>query len=295
MVRPVAPVRASALGPAGPAYQSGPGYPGGGAPAGQASWAGSPPAGAPPLGAQGTRAGSGPARPPRRRNGLWIALVLLVIVGAGAGVAAVLLLRHSPAGTPVAHGSGTTTPSSSATGTATALPPDSLQIVDAINTKPGPLPSGWATVTHPASSGEKAGFSIAAPATWTQTTSGFQTYLRDPSANVNILVDLTPHTYPSDMLKEAQYIKSQSLARNRFPGYSELGLATTTIRGTRGSYWKFTWTDNGVQQEAIDLLFVLQTPAGAQSYALYMTAPASSWTQTRPIFDEAAETFATQT
>ena len=50
--------------------------------------------------------------------------------------------------------------------------------------------------------------------------------------------------------------------------------------------------DNGVEQEAIDLLFVLQTPAGAQSYALYMTAPASMWTQMRPMFDEMAETFA---
>ena len=97
------------------------------------------------------------------------------------------------------------------------------------------------------------------------------------------------------MLQEAQYIKSQSLARNRFPGYSQLGLAATTIRGTTGSYWKFTWMDNGVEQEAIDLLFVLQTPAGPQSYALYMTAPASRWTQLRPIFDEMAETFAAQT
>ena len=53
--------------------------------------------------------------------------------------------------------------------------------------------------------------------------------------------------------------------------------------------------DNGVSQEAIDLLFVLQTPAGAQSYALYMTAPASMWTQLRPTFDEMAETFAPPT
>ena len=154
-----------------------------------------------------------------------------------------------------------------------------------------PLPAGWAIVTHQATSGEVAGFTVAKPSTWTQSTAGFQTYLRDPSANANILIDLTPHTFPDDMLQEAQYIKSQSLARNRFPGYSQLGLAATTIRGTHGSYWKFTWMDNGVKQEAIDLLFVLQTPAGPQSYALYMTAPASMWTQLRPIFDEMAETF----
>jgi hypothetical protein len=43
------------------------------------------------------------------------------------------------------------------------------------------------------------------------------------------------------------------------------------------------------------MLMVLQTPAGTQSYALYMTAPASMWPQLRQTFDEAAETFATQT
>ena len=125
-------------------------------------------------------------------------------------------------------------------------------------------------------------------------TSGNQTYLRDPSATgVNILIDLTPHTYPADMLREARFIERQSLVENRFPGYTQVGggLAAVTIRGTPGSYWKFKWLENGVQQEAIDLLFVLHTSAGAQSYALYMTAPASMWNQMRPIFDEAAETF----
>ena len=150
-------------------------------------------------------------------------------------------------------------------------------------------------MTHQAATGEAAGFSIAAPATWTQSTTGHQTYLRDPSANVNILIDLTPHTFPGDMVKEAEYIRAESLAQDRFPGYRQIGLGAATIRGTRGSAWKFTWQDNGVSQEAIDMLMVLQTPAGAQSYALYMTAPTSMWPQLRQTFDEAAETFATQT
>ena len=142
--------------------------------------------------------------------------------------------------------------------------------------------------------GQHAGFTIGAPANWSQTTKGNQTYLLDPSANANILIDLTPHTYPNDMVQEARYIKSQSLTQNRFPGYSQIGggLAGIPIRGTSGAYWKFFWNDNGVQQEAIDLLFVLQTPAGTQSYALYMTAPASMWNQMRPVFDEQVETFA---
>ena len=164
------------------------------------------------------------------------------------------------------------------------------QIVDAINMTPqASLPAGWTTYTHQASNGETAGFKIAYPANWTPSTSGDQTYLRDPSANINILIDLTPHTYPNDMLAEAEYVRTQSLPR--FPGYVDMGLKAETIRGTPGAWWKFTWDDQGTTQEAIDLLFVLHTPAGAQSYALYMTAPASVWSQTRPIFDEEVETF----
>jgi hypothetical protein len=230
-----------------------------------------------------------PGTPRRRRPGLWwkIALVLLALLGAGAGAATIVLLRHGPASTPNGHG---TTPVSQQSSPSTAgLPPASLQLVTAINTPPGPLPAGWSTLTHQASNGETAGFKIAYPSNWTVSTSGYQTYLRDPSANVNILVDLTPHTYPHDMLAEAQYIKSQSLPR--FPGYAQIGLASTPIRRTSGSYWKFTWDDQGVSQEAIDMLFVLPTSGGPQSYALYFTAPASLFTAEHPFFDEAAETF----
>ena len=172
------------------------------------------------------------------------------------------------------------------------LPSANTQIVDAINMiRTGALPAGFTTYSQPASSNENAGFSLARPSNWTPSASGYQTYLRDPSANANILIDLTPHTYPNDMVQEAQYIKKNSL--NRFPGYAQLGLQATNIRGTSGAFWKFTWDDQGVQQEVIDLLFVLQTPAGSQSYALYMTAPAALWTPLRPVFDEMAETFAT--
>jgi serine/threonine protein kinase len=243
--------------------------------AGSAPWSG-------PAAPSGTR--PTPAR--RRRARLWLALVLLAVLGAGAGAATIVLMRHNTNNPPTGHG-GTSPPG----GSAGTLPPATLQIVDAVNERPGPLPAGWATVTHHATGTQNAGFTIAAPANWSQTTKGNQTYLIDPSANANILIDLTPHTFPADMVKEAQFIRNQSLARGRFPGYVGAGLAAETIRGTPGAWWKFTWNDQGVEQEAIDLLFVLQTPKGAQSYALYMTAPASMWSQMRPIFDEEVETF----
>ena len=213
--------------------------------------------------------------------------MVLAVVGAGAGAATIVLLRNGTTST--ANGQGTTAAhgGQSASTSAAALPPASLQLVNAINMQAGPLPAGWTTLTHQASNGETAGFKIAYPANWAESTTGHQTSLRNPSGSVSLIIDLTPHTYPNDMLAEAEYIRQQSLAQGHFPGYSPLGLARTPVRGTQGAYWKFTWQDNGVQQEVIDFVFVLN----GQSYALYYTAPASVWTPSHPTFDEEAETF----
>jgi serine/threonine protein kinase len=294
---PAAPWSGGAYPPGGAAA------PGAGAGAASPSGAGSRSGAASPSGAASASGGPGrsgaaappgswpdyqPGTPPRRRSGLWwkIGLVVLAVLGAAAGAATIVLLNN--------HTPGSPTNGSSSSANTTTLPPASTapQIVNAINAPSTALPSGWTTFTHQAAGGETAGFRIGYPAAWTPSTSGNQTYLRDPSANVNMLIDLTPHTYPNDMLREAQFIKSQSLDQNRFPGYTQLGLASTTVRGTRGAYWKFTWVNNGTSQEAIDLLFVLQTKAGPQSYALYMTAPTSAWNQWRPTFDAEVETFA---
>jgi serine/threonine protein kinase len=270
---------------------SGSGYP---EPAGYApaAWSGQPSQHAP-----GTSPWSGaeyePSRPRRSGFGWKAAVAALAIVGAAAGAGTVVLLHQGHSGSAQGQTTGTGSVSGSASGSSSAsLPPPTLQIINAIN-KPatGPLPSGFTMTSQPAASNETAGFTIAAPTNWQKSTSGYQTYLTDPTdSNTNILIDLTPHTYP-DMLREAQYIESQSIPR--FPGYHRVGMAATPVRGTTGSWWKFTWTKKGVQQEALDLLFVVHTSAGPQSYALYVTAPESKFDQMRPIFDEEVETFAT--
>jgi len=238
--------------------------------------------------------GTGYETPQRKRSGAgWkIAIAALAIIGAGAGAATVVLLHQNHSGSP----QGSTSATGSASGSSTATLPSAKnapQIVNAINVPAtGPLPNGFTTISQPAAANEAAGFSLAAPTSWQESTSGYQTYLRDPAEpNTNILIDLTPHTYPNDMLREAQYIEERSISG--FPGYHRLGLAAITIRNTPGAYWKFTWVKSGVEQQAIDLLFVLHTSAGPQSYALYMTAPANIFDQIRPIFDEEVETFAT--
>ena len=234
-----------------------------------------------------------PPRPRRSGFGWKAAVVALAIVGAAAGAGTVVLLHQGHSGSPQGQGQTTGTGTGSASGSSSAsLPPPTLQIIDAVNRPTtGSLPSGFTMTSQPAASNEKAGFTIAVPPNWQKSTSGHQTYLTDPTdSNTNVLVDLTPHTYP-DMLREAQYIEAQSIPR--FPGYHRVGMAATQVRGTTGAWWKFTWNKKGVQQEALDLLFVLNTSAGPQSYALYVTAPESKFDQMRPIFDEEAETFAT--
>ena len=214
--------------------------------------------------------------------------MVLAVIGVGAGVAAVLLLHHNNSA-----GSAAGTSTSTSAPTPGSSPP---QIVDAINQAPGPLPSGYATYSQPAAGTEKAGFSLAAPSAWSKYVNGFQTRLTDPSAaNIYLLVDLTPHTYMNDMLREATYIRDQSLSG--FPGYHQLGLARLRIRGQPGAYWKFTWNDHGIQQEVIDLLYVAPTSAGPQSYAMLMTSPASIWSQpqVKSVFDEEMRTFTPRT
>ena len=268
----------------GAAYQPQPGY-------GPTSWSGSasqqPPGTAPWVGA-----GHEPPRHQRSGAGWKIAVAALAIIGAGAGAATVVLLHQNHSGSP----QGRTSAPGSASGSSAATLPSAKnapQIVNAINMPAtGPLPSGFTTISQPAAANETAGFSLAAPTSWQESTSGYQTYLKDPAEpNTNILIDLTPHTYPNDMLREAQYIEQRSISG--FPGYHRVGLAAIPIRNTPGAFWKFTWVKSGVKQEAIDLLFVLHTSAGPQSYALYMTAPANIFDQIRPIFDEEVETFTT--
>ena len=263
----------------GAAYQPQPGYgpaPWSGSSSQQASWSGA-----------GPGAGPGYEPPPRRRSGLWwkAAIAALAIIGAGAGAATVVLLHQDHSGAP-SNGSSTSAPASTTPVGGSTLP--AAQLVTAINQPlTGPPPAGYRNLSKPASGSESAGFTINYPASWTVIQKGpYQTWLIDPGTNINMLVDLTPHTYPGNMLEEAQYIEGQSTPN--FPGYKRYNLQPLTIRNTPGAFWKFTWMKNGVEQEALDLLFVQDN----QSYALYATAPASMWQQMQATFDEELRSFA---
>ncbi|HET9972377.1 MAG TPA: protein kinase [Streptosporangiaceae bacterium] len=287
---------------------SGPAWSGSSAPQSPAPGSGYPapagygPAGNGPAGWPGQSSQPAPSTPPwsgaeyapsrRRRSGMgWKAAVAaLAIIGAGAGAATVVLLHHGNSGSPQNGSSSSAPPSTSSTrsggGTGSTLPP--VLLTAAINQPlTGPPPAGYKNLTEAATGKESVGFTINYPSDWTVAQKGaYQTWLYGPQSGVNMLVDLTPHTYPSDMVQEAQYIETQSIPH--FPGYQRIDLKALTIRGTPGSFWKFTWMDNGVKQEALDFLFIQDQ----QSYALYATAPASMWNQMQSVFDEEVRSFA---
>ena len=241
-------------------------------------------------------AGSAPqCRRAGARRGLWIALVLLAVLGAGAGAATILLLRHNTGHAVRAgqhrHGGRQ---SSGLDGRAPGRPrcrSSTRSTARRARSRPG----GPRSRTRlPA--GEAAGFS--------------RRRARHMDAVHHRLPDLpagpvgerehpasTSRRTPSrtTCCRKRSTSRASRWPRTASPGTASSGWPRRRSAARDGSYWKFTWQDNGVEQEAIDLLFVLQTPAGAQSYALYMTAPASMWTQMRPTFDEVAETFAPQT
>jgi eukaryotic-like serine/threonine-protein kinase len=253
-----------------------------------------PPAGSgsPPR-APATAAGPGGKRRPGLR---WIlALVALAIIGAGAGAATVMLIRHNDAGSSGATstGSGANPGTGIATGTAVGVP----AIVSAINSpSSGPFPSDFTSYSQTASiTGTAAGFSLQYPRSWQLTRpadDSYQTVITNRAGNAYVLLDLTKHTYPGNMLAEGTYIRNAEIKNH--PGYLQIGLARHAIEGAPGAFWQFTFVNqNGVRQEALDLLWVASTSAGQQSYAMYFTAPAGQWARLRPVFVDIARSFQT--
>jgi hypothetical protein len=64
------------------------------------------------------------------------------------------------------------------------------------------------------------------------------------------------------------------------------------VRGVHGAFWQFTWSLKGERVRTDDILFVLPTSAGKQSYAVYIRAPNDGWNSSYlPIFEKILPTF----
>jgi hypothetical protein len=218
-------------------------------------------------------------RPKRRIVLVLVAVLVAVAIGAGAAIA---LGHHTPAASAGTHGD----PAAPAT--------TRFLTVNALNAPSSVIPAGWVTDTQqPSVDKTNGGFTVSLPPGWTKQRKGLGTYFHGPD-NMLLEVDLTPHKYPNDLVQEAKSIEQGAIATDRFPHYQRAALAAVPVRGTKGAFWQFTWSLNGVAARTDDILFVLPTNGGGQSYAIYVRGLNSGWsTKELPVFDKILHTFQT--
>lgn len=220
---------------------------------------------------------------PRRRRGRAILLVAAVVVAAIAGGGAAYGLHKDKPGTPAPTAAVNTVPFSKL--------PGSVQAIDRPSSS---LPDGFATQAVQASAiGTAAGFTIDVPSGWVESQDRQRTYFKSPDGQLWLEVDLTQHTY-TDMVTEARYIEQQSISQGTFPDYQRRHLKAVPILDANGAFWQFTFKPGHLKVQADDLLFIDQTPAGQQSYALFFRAPSKGWgAKSLPLFEEMLHTFKT--
>jgi hypothetical protein len=238
----------------------------------------------PDLATQYPPAPAGGSGPRRRGSRWWLVLVICVLVAAAVGAGAALALRHNNTG-------------SSSAGTTSVVggdPKTAFGSVNALNKPSAIVPAGLTerTVTPPTDDAT-AGFTVDVPSSWTEKRMGLATYFYGPDDMV-LDIDLTAHTFLNNMVLEAENIEQQQAppAGHVFAGYKRLQLKAVPVRSTHGAFWQFSWSFKGARVRTDDILFVLPTSAGKQSYAIYMRAPNSGWNaKYLPIFEKILPTF----
>jgi tRNA A-37 threonylcarbamoyl transferase component Bud32 len=222
----------------------------------------------------------------RRRGSRWwiIVVICAVLVAAAIGAGTALALRHNNNG-------------SSGTGTSAVVqgraPTTDFGSVNALNNQSASVPAGWTTETvTPSTDHTTAGFTVDVPPGWTEKPKGLATYFYGDD-NMVLDVDLSPHTYPDNMVQEAEHLQQQqAVLGDAFPGYQRLQLEAVPVRDAHGAFWQFTWSLKSERVRTDDILFVLPTSAGKQSYAVYIRAPNDGWNSSYlPIFEKILPTF----
>jgi hypothetical protein len=187
---------------------------------------------------------------------------LVVAAAAGGGAAAYALHNHK-----------------SSTPPGTGLPKNTAASVVVFDNPTSTIPANWTSMSvQPSENATTAGFTIGVPPGWTESRSGLRTYFYAPDGVRYLEVDLTPHTYPN-MLTEATYIATTSVAKGKLPHYRQVRLDAETVRNTAGAFWAFTFIPPGSATviRADDILYIARTPAGQQSYAIYFRGLSKGW------------------
>jgi hypothetical protein len=145
----------------------------------------------------------------------------------------------------------------------------------------------WYQVTA-AASGTVAGFEIAVPDPWQASQPGLDSILRSPDSAAFIEVSLAPFRYTRP-LREAEFRQDQAIRRD--PGYRLAAMRTGTFLGGADAVWEFSRQDAGTRVSVEELLVTVDTAAGAQPYALTVSAPSASFGPVLAVFRQALATF----
>jgi hypothetical protein len=226
-----------------------------------------------------------------RRSGRTTLAVCAAVAIVAAGVLGGFAIAHFAGSSP--GGSRTRGKShSSHIGTRAGTSPKASSSPAAGSTPPPSVPAGYTWFSQPATTtGTTAGFGMAVPSGWQTSRSGLITYVKNPSGIGFMEVDLTPHTFSSDMA-EAHWLQAKTLSEHKFPGYRRISLRPTEIAGSAGAVWTFSWVEQGVGRVvAQDYLFSLPASGTTQSYAVYASAPRAYWSQTAQQATEAIQSF----
>jgi eukaryotic-like serine/threonine-protein kinase len=126
------------------------------------------------------------------------------------------------------------------------------------------------------------GFSVAVPAGWRADHRGGRVYLRDPSSSAYLLVDQTTEPAGDPV---ADWRAQERVVSRRLSNYRLIGIRPVTVRQWRGADWEFT---HGRGTHVLNRSLV----TGAnRAYALYWSAPDTSWSRSLAQFDRVSGSF----
>ncbi|SEO17763.1 Serine/threonine protein kinase [Actinacidiphila rubida] len=235
---------------------------------------------------------TGPQQPPRdtggqhlppgrrkRRVAPWLAGALAVAVLAAGAAFAVRQMRDDNAtGTPPAP---TTTPTPTGPPPTTAAP--TTTPATPVTSPPPPVPDGYRLVDMP-----ERGYSVPVPDKWHRKVSqgGDQMDFVDPTGRVDLKVSALEYgtSSPLDHWKSLEPQTASQVG----PSYHRERLDSTEQFGDPAAIWEFTFQGSVRKYHAIDLGF--GKPGGTE-YAIYLSAPDSSWQKYREVFDTAVAGF----
>jgi len=103
-------------------------------------------------------------------------------------------------------------------------------------------------------------------------------------------IDLAPFTF-ADPVREARLQQREAIRQDQFPGYGGRGILPGTFHGAADAVWRFIWRPGTGRMSGLDVLVVLDTSTGEQSYALSVSAPGPDAGPADDTFQQILQTF----